>query len=153
MQKIAKGKKEVDGQGTLVPYQFDKILIDAPCSGEGTLRSSPKTYVMWNLNSVKSLSGMQKNLVASAIPLLKTGGEMVYSTCTHAPEENEEIVDFILKNFPEMKIEKISLPVKTREGITKWQDKNYLKDAKHSCRIYPHDNNTEGFFVAKFRKK
>lgn len=134
-------------------FQFDKILIDAPCSGEGTLRSSPRTYLMWNINSIKQLSGIQKNLVSSAIPLLKSGGELVYSTCTHAPEEDEEIVDFILKNFPEMKIQKISLPVKSREGITSWEGKSYSKDTKLSNRIYPQDNNTEGFFLAKFRKE
>lgn len=133
-------------------FQFDKILVDAPCSGEGTLRSSPRTYLMWNINSVKQLAGIQKNLVSAVIPLLKKGGEMIYSTCTHAPEENEETVDFILKNFPEMKIEKVSLPVKSREGITHWENKEYSKDVKFSHRIYPQDNNTEGFFVAKFKK-
>lgn len=133
-------------------FEFDKILVDAPCSGEGTLRSSPRTYIMWNINSVKQLSGIQKNLVSSAIPLLKVGGELIYSTCTHSPEENEEIADFILKNFPEMKIEKISLPVKTREGITSWEDKEYSKQVKLAQRVYPQDNNTEGFFVAKFKK-
>jgi len=132
--------------------EFDKILVDAPCSGEGTLRSSPRTYLMWNINSVKSLSGVQKNLVSSAIPLLKVGGELVYSTCTHAPEEDEEIVDFILKNFPGMKIEKFFLPVKSREGITSWENKKYSKDVKFSHRISPQDNNTEGFFLAKFKK-
>lgn len=131
---------------------FDKILVDAPCSGEGTLRSSPRTYLMWNINSVKQLSGIQKNLVSSAIPLLKVGGELVYSTCTHSPEEDEEIVDFILKNFPEMKIQKTSLPVKTREGINSWENKSYSKNVKLSHRVYPQDNNTEGFFIAKFRK-
>ncbi|HTY43648.1 MAG TPA: RsmB/NOP family class I SAM-dependent RNA methyltransferase [Patescibacteria group bacterium] len=133
-------------------FQFNKILVDAPCSGEGTLRSSPRTYIMWNINSIKQLSGIQKNLVSSAIPLLKVGGELIYSTCTHAPEEDEEIVDFILKNFPEMKIQKIFLPVKSREGITNWEGKSYSKDTKLSHRIYPQDNNTEGFFLAKFRK-
>jgi NOL1/NOP2/sun family putative RNA methylase len=133
-------------------FQFDKILIDAPCSGEGTLRSSPRTYLMWNINSVKQLSAMQKNLVSSAIPLLKVGGELVYSTCTHSPEEDEEVVDFILKTFPEMKIEKVSLPVKSREGIKSWENRGYSNDVKLSHRIYPQDNNTEGFFLAKFKK-
>lgn len=131
---------------------FDKILVDAPCSGEGTLRSTPKTAIMWNINTVKQLSNIQKNLVSSVIPLLKQGGTLVYSTCTHSPEENEGTVDFILKNFPEMKIEKTALPVECKEGIEHWQDKQYSKEVKHSCRIYPHVSDTEGFFVAKFRK-
>ncbi|MBU2562407.1 MAG: RsmB/NOP family class I SAM-dependent RNA methyltransferase [Nanoarchaeota archaeon] len=133
--------------------KLDKILVDAPCSGEGTLRSSPKTYLMWNINTIKQLSKIQKNLVSSAIELLKPNGELIYSTCTHAPEENEEVVDFILKEFKDkIKIEKISLPINPRQGIEKYKDKKYLKEVKCSCRIYPQDNNTEGFFIAKFRR-
>lgn len=132
--------------------KFSKILVDAPCSGEGTLRSSPKTYLMWNVKIVHKLSRLQKNLVASALEILEPEGELIYSTCTHAPEENEEVVDYILNEFPNVKLEKISLPVKTREGITNWQDKEYSKEVKKCARIYPQDNNTEGFFIAKFKK-
>ncbi len=132
--------------------RFDKILVDAPCSGEGTLRSSPKTYKMWNIKTIKNLSKLQKALVASAIEILKPKGELIYSTCTHAPEENEEVVDFILKNFPNIKIQSIKLPVKTDKTITKWEDKEYLQDVKYACRIYPQTNNTEGFFIVKFKK-
>ena len=132
---------------------FDKILVDAPCSGEGTLRSTPKTYKMWNINTIKKLSGIQKNLLMSAIEILKPNGEIVYSTCTHAPEENEEVLDFVLKKFGnDIQIESINLPVKCRQGITKWEDKTYDKNAVKSCRIYPQDNDTEGFFIAKIRK-
>ena len=133
-------------------FQFDKILVDAPCSGEGTLRSTLKTYLMWNIKTIKSVSRIQKNLVSSALDILKPNGELIYSTCTHAPEENEEVIDFIMKKFNNIKIEKISLPVKPREGITKWQDKEYSEDIKYACRIYPQDNNTEGFFLVKIKK-
>ena len=132
--------------------EFDKILIDAPCSGEGTLRSSPKTYLMWNPKNIQSLSRLQKKLVSSAIKLLKKNGELVYSTCTHAPEENEEIVDFIINNFPELQIQELQLPIKTRSGITSWKEKEYSEKVKLSQRVYPHDNNTEGFFIAKFKR-
>jgi len=98
-------------------FKFDKILVDAPCSGEGTIRSSAITLKMWNLNTIKQLSKIQKAMVANAIEILKVNGEIVYSTCTHAPEENEEVVDFILKNFDNVKIETINLPVKCRPGI------------------------------------
>ena len=132
---------------------FDRILVDAPCSGEGTLRSSPKTYLMWNIKIVHKLSRLQKNLVLSALEILKPGEELIYSTCTHAPEENEEVVDFILKELGnKIKLEKISLPVKFREGLTKWNNQEYSKEVKKCARIYPQDNNTEGFFIAKFRK-
>lgn len=133
---------------------FNKILIDAPCSGEGTLRSSPKTYLMWNPKNIQNLSKMQKKLVSSAIQVLEKNGEIVYSTCTHAPEENEEIIDYILKNFPELQIQEIKLPLKTRPGITEWPltKKTFSEKVALSRRIYPHDNDTEGFFIAKFKK-
>jgi NOL1/NOP2/sun family putative RNA methylase len=129
--------------------RFDKILLDAPCSGEGTLRSSPKTFLMWNPKVVANLSRQQKRFFAFAIKLLKVGGTLVYSTCTHAPEENEEIVDFALRNFP-VKVETLSLPLKCRPGITSWKDSKFKKDVEKVCRIYPQDNDSEGFFVSKF---
>jgi len=135
--------------------KFDKILVDAPCSGEGTLRSTKSTYFMWNINSVKQLSNIQKKLFENAFEILKPKGEIVYSTCTHAPEENEEVVNFALEKFQgKIKIEKINLPkeIKPRQGILNWQGKKYSKEVKNSCRIYPHDNNTEGFFISKFTK-
>lgn len=131
-------------------FKFDKILLDAPCSGEGTLRSSPKTFVMWNYKVVKKLSREQKKLLAHAFKCLKPGGELVYSTCTHAPEENEEVVDFALKNFP-VEVQEIVLPVVCRSGMSAWEDKEFDKRVEKTCRIYPHDNNSEGFFVAKFK--
>ncbi|MEK6925873.1 MAG: RsmB/NOP family class I SAM-dependent RNA methyltransferase [Nanoarchaeota archaeon] len=140
------------GSKTRRRFLFDRILVDAPCSGEGTMRSSSKTALMWNPKAIKSLSRLQKALVEAALEILKPKGTLIYSTCTHAPEENEEVVNYILNEFKEMKIEKINLPLKSRPGITSWQDKNYDPKVKQSCRIYPHDNNTEGFFVAKFIK-
>lgn len=132
---------------------FDKILLDAPCSGEGTIRSTPKTLEMWNIKIVENLSRLQKSLIASAIGILKPNGILVYSTCTHSPEENEEVVDFALKNF-KVEVEIIKLPkeLKCRQGVIKWKDKGYFKDVKNSCRIYPQDNDTEGFFIAKIRR-
>lgn len=128
--------------------KFDKILLDAPCSGEGTLRSSPKTFLMWNHKVVNNLSRQQKKLMAFALKCLKVGGTIVYSTCTHAPEEDEEIVDFALNNFP-VKVESINLPLKCREGLVSWRNESYHQDVKKTCRIYPQDNDSEGFFVSK----
>lgn len=141
--------KRLKNQG----IQFDKILVDAPCSGEGTLRSSPKTYVMWNIKTVKNLPKIQKNLVKEALDVLKSGGTLVYSTCTHAPEENEGVVDSILREVKGVKLEPIKLPIKAREGVTEWEGKNYSNEVKKCARIYPQDNNTEGFFIARFVKK
>lgn len=133
-------------------FRFDKILLDAPCSGEGTLRSSPKTFTMWNPNVVKNLSRQQKKLLASALYCLNEGGVLVYSTCTHAPEENEGVIDFALKNFP-VELESMTLPLSCRQGVTQWKDDQYTEDVTRTCRIYPQDNDSEGFFVARLRLK
>jgi tRNA (cytosine49-C5)-methyltransferase len=135
--------------------KFDKILLDAPCSGEGTFCSKPKTYSMWNPKTIKSLSHLQKQLFKEAFEILETNGEMIYSTCTHAPEENEEIVDWALTEFKDkIKVEKITLPKEfnSRPGITEWDKQKYSKEVTKSIRVYPHDSNTEGFFLAKFKK-
>lgn len=131
--------------------KFDKILVDAPCSGEGTLRKSPKTFLMWNKKMILNISKIQKRLAASAIKLLKVGGEMIYSTCTLAPEEDEEVVDFLLKNF-DLQIESIKLPIKMRCGVCEWEGKQYNKEVSKACRLYPQDNNTDGFFLCKIKK-
>ncbi|MDO8460440.1 MAG: RsmB/NOP family class I SAM-dependent RNA methyltransferase [Nanoarchaeota archaeon] len=129
-------------------FKFDKILLDAPCSGEGTLRSSPKTFIMWNPKVIEKFSRQQKKFIAFALKCLKKGGTLVYSTCTHSPEEDESVIDFAVKNFP-VKIESFTLPLKCRPGITAWKNDSFHKEVQKSCRIYPHDNDSEGFFVCK----
>jgi len=136
-----------------INFKFDRILVDVPCSGEGTLRSSPETFLMWNKNMIKYFSNLQRKLLTAAIPLLKQEETLVYSTCTHAPEENEEVVSFALEKFPELKLEEIKLPIKTREGIRIWNNKKFPEQINKCARIYPQDNNTEGFFIAKFVRK
>ena len=141
--------KKLNNQG----FKFDKILLDVPCSGEGTLRSTPKTYVMWNPKTISNLSKLQKQIFKASLEILKKGGTIVYSTCTHAPEENEGVVSEILNEFKDsIKIEEIKLPVKFREGIIKWENQDYNPKVKKCARIYPQDNDTEGFFLAKFTK-
>jgi len=132
-------------------FEFDKILLDAPCSGEGTLRTSPKTAAMFSEHMIRKLSAIQKSLIRSVLKILKVNGTLIYSTCTHAPEENEAVIDFILKQG-NLKLEQVELPIKTRPGITSWKDKTYDEEVKKCARIYPMDNNTEGFFVAKLRR-
>ena len=129
-------------------FKFDKILLDAPCSGEGTLRSSPKTFLMWNPKMVDKLSRQQRKFMAFALKCLKVGGTLVYSTCTHSPEENELVVDFALRNFP-VKVEQINLPLKCRPGLTSWKEDVFDSQVSKTCRIYPQDNDSEGFFVSK----
>lgn len=131
--------------------RFDKILVDAPCSGEGTLRKSPKTFLMWNENMIRKIARTQRKLAVAALRLLKVGGVMIYSTCTLAPEEDEMIVDYLVKNF-EIEIEALRLPLKFREGVCEWEGKKLDDEVKKCLRLYPQDNNTDGFFVAKIRK-
>ncbi len=128
--------------------RFDKILVDAPCTGEGTLRKSPKTLLMWNIKMIENLSSIQKKLAGAAFGLLKPDGEMIYSTCTHSPEEDEAVVDFLVKKFG-AKVLPIELELKTRCGLTEWEGKKFDKQIKNCVRIYPQDNNTDGFFVAR----
>ena len=132
--------------------QFDRILLDAPCSGIGTIRKSIKTIEMWNPNFSKKMCGIQKQLVSTAIPLLKEGGTLVYSTCTLEPDEDEGVVDTILERFPEMKLEKIELDIKRGNPVEEFEGRVYSSEVKKCLRIWPQDNDTEGFFVAKFRK-
>jgi len=131
--------------------KFDKILVDAPCSGEGTLRKSPRTFTMWNVNMIRKIAGVQKRLAESAMKLLKVGGEMIYSTCTLAPEEDEMIVNHLIENF-DIEIEKLDLPLKSRSGVTEWEGVKLDENVKKCLRLYPQDNNTDGFFVCKIRK-
>lgn len=128
--------------------RFDKVLLDAPCSGEGTLRSSAKAFIQWNIKAVESFSRQQKKMLAMALKCLKVGGTLVYSTCTHSPEENEEVIDFALKNF-KVRVETLDLPIKCRPGVKSWGKEVYSEDVAKACRIYPQDNNSEGFFVTK----
>ena len=131
--------------------KFDKILIDTSCSGEGTIRTCPQTYQEWSEPLIKSLSGKQKKLTSKALSILKPNGTLLYSTCTYAPEENEEVIDYLLKNH-NLQIQSITLPIKTRSGLTSWKNKKYNKELKKAVRIYHQDNNLEGFFLCKLRK-
>lgn len=131
---------------------FDKILVDAPCSGTGTIRRNTETLKMWNAGMVKRLSNTQKSLIETAFSILKEGGEMVYSTCSVEPEEDEEVVDYLLNKFGNASLERISLDIKKSEPMLQFENKSYSSEAKNCLRIFPQDNNTEGFFVAKIRK-
>ncbi len=131
--------------------KFDKILLDAPCSGEGNIRCSPRTLLEWSERLLHRLSNKQKKLAESALELLKENGEMVYSTCTYSPEENEEVVQHLLDNY-DMKIMKINLPLITRPGITEWKNERFSPEIKKCVRIYHHDNDMEGFFLCKIKK-
>ncbi|MFT4297653.1 MAG: NOL1/NOP2/sun family putative RNA methylase [Candidatus Woesearchaeota archaeon] len=132
---------------------FDKILVDAPCSGTGTISKSPGTLKMWNPAMIKRIAATQKKLIETAYKVLKLGGIMVYSTCSNEPEENEGVVSWLLENYVDAELLSISLNIISSEPITEFQDKKYHKDISKCLRIWPQDNNTEGFFIAKILKR
>lgn len=131
---------------------FDKILVDAPCSGTGTIRKSLKTLRMWNENVVKRLASTQKQLIEQAFSLLKPGGVMVYSTCTLEPEEDEGIVSFLLEKYENAKTLPINIDIKRRETMTEFDGKIFHEGVKNALKIWPQDNDTEGFFVCLIQK-
>ncbi len=133
-------------------YNFDKMLIDAPCSGIGTIRKSLKTIKTWNPNVGKSMAGVQKQLLKVAFSSLNEGGTLVYSTCTTEPDENEAVVDHILNNIDGIKLQKINIDIKRSKPIEEFEGKTFSSEVKKVLRIWPQDNDTEGFFVAKFKK-
>lgn len=132
--------------------EFDKILVDAPCSGTGTIRKSLKTISIWNPDMVRRLSITQKQLIETGVDLLKKDGVLVYSTCSLEPEENEGVVDFLLKKYDNVKLEEIRLSLKRSPAILEFEGKKYSSEIKKCLRLWPQDNDTEGFFVARIRK-
>ncbi len=133
-------------------FDFDRILVDAPCSGTGTIRKSLKTIKMWNPNIVKRLSGTQKQLLETAYNNLRPGGVIVYSTCTLEPEEDEGVVSSFLERHEDMATEPISLPINRSDAVPEFQGNSFHEGVKNCLRIYPQDNDTEGFFVCRLRK-
>ncbi len=131
--------------------KFDKVLVDVPCSAEGNVRKSPQR-VKCDLKFIQRISSLQKGILIKAIDLVKKGGVVVYSTCTFSPEENEEILNYVLTK-KEIEIEKIKIDIPFSCGITSWQDKIFSSQVKKAIRMYPHHINSGGGFVAKIVKK
>lgn len=134
-------------------FEFDKILVDAPCSGTGTIRKSLKTLRIWNPVMIKRLAGTQRQLIEAAFKNLKKGGILVYSTCSLEPEENEEVVDFLIKKYSNARIQDIKLNIKRSPAVLEFEGRRYSKEIRRCLRIWPQDNDTEGFFVAKLKKR
>ena len=86
---------------------FDKILIDAPCSGEGMFRKEPSMVKSWEEHGVEFFQNLQRGIIDSVVKLLKPGGKILYSTCTFSPEEDEGSMKYLLENYPEFQVEKI----------------------------------------------
>lgn len=130
---------------------FDKILVDAPCSALGIVQKKGEVSNWWNTNQVDKIANLQLRMLISAVKMAKVGGEIVYSTCTMTVEENEFVVNKVLKNYP-VELEEIELPVKSHAGFTSYKDENFEQSLSKTRRIIPWEINSEGFFVAKLRK-
>lgn len=130
---------------------FDKILVDAPCSGLGIVQKKGEVSSWWNRKHVDRISDTQMRLLISAIKSARVGGEIVYSTCTLTVEENELLLDRVIKKYP-VELADIELPVNSHPGFTCYEDLELNPMLSKSRRIIPWEINSEGFFIAKLIK-
>jgi 16S rRNA (cytosine967-C5)-methyltransferase len=124
---------------------FDAILVDAPCSGLGVLSRHPDAK--WNKSEadLRRLADLQQTIISRAIPLLRTGGKLLYVVCTISKEENEEVVRQSLERHREIVLDDLS------EEAPEWA--RSLIDEEGFFRTFPHKHGMDGFFAALFRKK
>lgn len=134
------------------PGYFDRILVDAPCSGEGMFRKNPQACIEWSSENVHMCAKRQDEILDHAAGMLREGGRLVYSTCTFAPEENEGSISRFLKRHPEFFI----IPVTKCEGMESGHPE-WVKDPadgiENTIRLWPHKLKGEGHFVAVLQKQ
>jgi NOL1/NOP2/sun family putative RNA methylase len=129
-------------------HRFDFILADVPCSGEGTFRMTHRHARYRDRKSKARLPEQQKRILLRAFDLLKETGELVYSTCTYNPDENESVVDFLLNNR-DAELLSIDVNMKHEPGLHEWGKVAYDKAMLRAVRFYPHQLNSVGFFMAR----
>ena len=139
------GRRQTQSDGSV---EYDRALVDVPCSCEGTVRKNPDTLDEWTLEHVEGIAGVQKGVLRRAVQATKPGGTVVYSTCTFAPEENEAVLDYALEE-EDCELVAFDIPLESTSGVTKWQGERYDDSVAKAHRIYPHHNDTGGFFCAK----
>ncbi|MCJ1248552.1 rRNA (cytosine-C5-)-methyltransferase nop2 [Trapelia coarctata] len=134
---------------------FDRILLDAPCSGTGVIAKDPSVKTNKTEKDFMLLPHLQKQLLLAAIDSVdhasKTGGYIVYSTCSVTVEENEQVVQYALQKRPNVKLVETGLAFGV-EGFVNYMGKTFDRDMKMTRRYYPHKYNVDGFFVSKLRK-
>lgn len=134
------------------PEYFDKILIDAPCSGEGMFRKDRKMLKAWEEHGPEYFRNIQKGIILQAAGMLKPDGRMLYSTCTFDPEENEQIIAHLLWNCPEFEVESIRDYEGFTNGFPDTASKNY-PELNKTVRIFPHKMKGEGHYLALLHKR
>ena len=133
------------------PEFFDKILIDAPCSGEGMFRKDRKMVKAWEEHGPEYFSDIQKGIILKAARMLKPGGMLLYSTCTFDSRENEQIIEILRKEYPEFRI----LDIRPYEGFCPGIPETVSgrdKELKKTVRIFPHKMKGEGHYLALLQK-
>jgi len=133
--------------------QFDKVLLDAPCSGEGLMQlDSDKDFTTWSVAHIKRLQQLQKRILSQAWQLLKPGGILIYSTCTIAPEENEAVVDYLLRQQEDVSIMPFELKLPNRvQTVKEWNGRTFSPVICDCMRLIPSED-IEAFFVCKLKK-
>jgi NOL1/NOP2/sun family putative RNA methylase len=133
---------------------FDRVLADVPCSCEGTSRKFPTAGTGESELEPGRLASLQRAILRKAVQLTRPGGRIVYSTCTYAPEENEAVVAEILRELPgALRVVPAAIPgFRTAPGITRWEGESYPAELERALRIWPHHNDTGGFFAAVLEK-
>jgi NOL1/NOP2/sun family putative RNA methylase len=133
---------------------FDRSLVDVACSMEGKINCfEPKSYSGWSIGRIKDFAYNSKQALRSAVSATKHGGRIVYSTCTLAPEENEEVIDWILdKEDGNLGVEKIQIPgLQTEPALRGWEGKIFDLKVANTMRIFPTEM-MEGFYLAVLSK-
>lgn len=132
--------------------RYDYILADVPCSGEGTfrMRSQRSNYI--EREGKARLPELQKRILLRAFDLLKENGQLIYSTCTYNPDENESVVDFLLNNR-DAALLSVDLDIRHEQGLSEWEKGTYDREIHRAVRFYPHQLNSVGFFMARIGRR
>jgi 16S rRNA C967 or C1407 C5-methylase (RsmB/RsmF family) len=129
-----------------------KILLDAPCTGEGLIRQEADRKKSRKMKDIEKMRSIQKKLLKTGLNALKPNGELLYSTCSIAPEENELVVHEVIEEYGNFGISKISNTYGV-SGLTEVYGKNLKEDLRYSQRIYPHIHDTIGFYLCLLKRK
>lgn len=133
------------------PEFFDRIVVDAPCSGEGMFRKDPDCCDEWSPKSVERCGERQEEILENAYKMLLPGGKLVYSTCTFSPEENEMAIDRFISNHGDMKIVRPEFHAGFAEGRPEWSESG-RKELQDTIRLWPHRMEGEGHYIALLQK-